>query len=196
MENNYTIEPCKISWQSYLYCIYSTLSWKPHVSELSKKLARNCGIFYKIRHFVKAETLKLLYYSLFHSFLSYGVTVRGLTHPSITYSLYKLQKKVIRAICFEDKYDHTTSLFHKLITLKLYDMHSLKLLCFVYDCTKDQPVTYFDNFFTPMHLVHQHFTRQASKGNLFGHIVNTTHYYMTNSYRPGFKKFDWFKAGL
>ena len=27
-----------------------------------------------------------------------------------------------------------------------------------------------------MHLVHQHFTRQASKGNLFRHIVNTTQY--------------------
>ena len=25
----------------------STLSWKPDVTELSKKLARNCGIFYK-----------------------------------------------------------------------------------------------------------------------------------------------------
>ena len=146
------------------------------IFKLSKKLARNCGIFYKIRHFVKAETLKLLYYSLFHSFLSYGVTVWGLTHPSITNPLYKLQKKVIRAIWFEDKYDHTTPLFHQLETLKLYDIHSLKLLCFVYDCTKDQRITYFDNFFTPVHLVHQHFTRQASKGNLFRHIVNTTQY--------------------
>ena len=27
-----------------------------------------------------------------------------------------------------------------------------------------------------MHLIHQHFTRQASKGNLFRHIVNTTQY--------------------
>ena len=25
---------------------------------------------------------------------------------------------------------------------------------------------------------------------------NIEHYYMTNSYRPGIKKFDWFKAGL
>ena len=90
-----------------------TLSWKPHVYELSKKLARNCGIFYKIRHFVWVKTLRLLYYSLFHSFLSYGVTVWGLTHPSITDPLYKLQKKVIRAICLKDKYDHTTALFRR-----------------------------------------------------------------------------------
>ena len=64
--------------------IDSALSWKPHLTELSKNLARNCGIFYKIRHFVKADTLKLLYHFLFYSFLSYGVTVWGLRHPSIT----------------------------------------------------------------------------------------------------------------
>ena len=52
--------------------IDSTLSWKPHVTELSKKLVRNCGIFFKIRHYVNPDTLKLLYYSLFYSFLSYG----------------------------------------------------------------------------------------------------------------------------
>ena len=29
----------------------STLSWKFHISELSKKLARTAGLFYKIRHY-------------------------------------------------------------------------------------------------------------------------------------------------
>ena len=68
--------------------IDSTLSWKPHITELSKKIARNCGIFYKIRHYVKVDTLKRLYY-LFFSLLSYGVTVWGLTHPSILEVCFK-----------------------------------------------------------------------------------------------------------
>ena len=29
-----------------------------------------------------------------------------------------------------------------------------------------------------------------------GELSNNYLYYMTNSYRPGLKKFDWFKAGL
>ena len=49
--------------------IDSALSWKPHVTELSKKLARNCGIFFKIRHYVNPDTLKLLYYFYFIHFL-------------------------------------------------------------------------------------------------------------------------------
>ena len=31
---------------------------------------------------------------------------------------------------------------------------------------------------------------------LFIYCLYISHYYMTNSYRPGIKKFDWFKAGL
>ena len=91
-----------------------TLSWKPHVTKLSKHLARNCGIFFKIRHYVNPDTLKLLYYSLFYSFLSYITIVWGLTHLSVILPLYKLQKKVIHAICFEDKLAHTSLLFHNL----------------------------------------------------------------------------------
>ena len=51
------------------------LSWKYHINELSKKFSRTIGIFYRIRHFVRFEILKLLYYSLFYSFLSYGIAV-------------------------------------------------------------------------------------------------------------------------
>ena len=29
-----------------------TLSWKYHLTELSKKLARTCGMFFKVRHFL------------------------------------------------------------------------------------------------------------------------------------------------
>ena len=43
----------------------STLSWKPQITELSKKLARTTGMFFMIRHYVPSDTLKLLYYSLF-----------------------------------------------------------------------------------------------------------------------------------
>ena len=41
--------------------IDSTLSWKPHIVELSKKLAKTSGIFYKIRHYVPSETSVLLF---------------------------------------------------------------------------------------------------------------------------------------
>ena len=45
-----------------------TLSWKFHLIELSRKLSRDAGIFYKLSHFVPKEMLKTVYYSLFLSF--------------------------------------------------------------------------------------------------------------------------------
>ena len=38
----------------------SSLSWKHHIAQLSKKLARTIGIFYKVRHLIPLETLKTL----------------------------------------------------------------------------------------------------------------------------------------
>ena len=42
-----------------------TLGWKPHLVELSRKLARSVGIFYKLRYYVPLDTLKSVYYALF-----------------------------------------------------------------------------------------------------------------------------------
>ena len=100
-----------------------------------------------MRHYVAPETLKLLYYSLFYSFLSYGIVIWGLAHPSILDRLFKVQKRVIRAISFKDRYTHTTPLFYELKILKLHDIHSFKLLCFVYECTNNSITPAFDSFF-------------------------------------------------
>ena len=49
------------------------LSWKYHKSELSKRLARTCGVLFKIRHFLPVNVLICLYNSLFSSFIQYGM---------------------------------------------------------------------------------------------------------------------------
>ena len=45
------------------------LNWRYHLSELSKKLARACGIFFKIRHLLEANVLLSLYCSLLTSYV-------------------------------------------------------------------------------------------------------------------------------
>ena len=103
---------------------------------------------------------------LYSIHFSHMVSLFGALHILPSLILYINFRKRFCAICFEDKYAHTTPLFYKPKTLKLYDIHSLKLPFFVYDCTKNQPITYFNNFFTPVHLVHQHLTR--CHGNALG----------------------------
>ena len=69
------------------------LSWKFHLSELSKKLARTCGIFFKIRCLLSTSTLILLYNTLFLPFLQYGIIVWGQTFASYLEPLVLIQKR-------------------------------------------------------------------------------------------------------
>ena len=69
------------------------LNWKPHITELSKKLARTVSVFFKIRHFVPLDTLKLLCYSLFYPFVSYGIAVWGLTHKTLINTVLLFRRK-------------------------------------------------------------------------------------------------------
>ena len=71
----------------------SNLSWKFHLTELSKKLARTAGLFYKIRHYVPKDILMLLYHGLFASFLAYGISVWGSTFATYTDPIFTLQKR-------------------------------------------------------------------------------------------------------
>ena len=71
----------------------STPSWKFHISELSRKHARTAGLFYKIRHYAPQDTLMLLYHAIFAPFLASGVSVWGLTYPSLSDFISALQER-------------------------------------------------------------------------------------------------------
>ena len=63
-----------------------------HIAKLSKKLARTCGIFFRIRYLLPIATLITLYNALFMSFLQYGIVAWGQTFDSYIEPLSKLQK--------------------------------------------------------------------------------------------------------
>ena len=152
------------------------LSWKYHFTELSKKLARTCGMFFKIRHFLPINVLICLYSSLFSPFLQYGILVWGLTHDTYIYPVFSLQKRVVRAISFENFTSHSTPIFLSLKILKRHDLFQLKLLTFVYDCISKTAPSYFHSFFALVETVHQYGTRQASKNDIFITQKNTLQY--------------------
>jgi hypothetical protein len=50
--------------------IDSSLSWKDHIVQMMLKLGRAC---YAIRYLMSLDTLRTIYFSYFHSILSYGI---------------------------------------------------------------------------------------------------------------------------
>ena len=102
-----------------------TLSWRSHLIELSRKLARSVGIFYKLRHYVPLDTLISIYYALFYPFLTYGIVVWGGTYEDLIKSVLTAQKKVIKAMTFSEPAAHSSPLFSVLKILKLGDIYQL-----------------------------------------------------------------------
>ena len=152
------------------------LSWKYHLSELSKKLARTCGIFFKIRNLLPLDVLLCLYNALFLSFLQYSLIVWGQTFASYIDPIFKLQKKVVRAISFQPRLSPSLPIFKDLKLRKLSEIFELRLLTFVYDSVNKISPCCFHDFFLFSSSVHQYSTRQASQGNLYLSRMNSLQY--------------------
>ena len=101
---------------------------------------------------VQANVLVSLYYSLFASFLQYGIIVWGLACDTHTKPIYLLQKKVVRAIAFKNFTSPSTPIFSELKILKLYDLSNLKLLTFVHESVNLISPIFFHNFLKLCHL--------------------------------------------
>ena len=104
------------------------LSWKYHLTELSKKLAITCGMFFKVRHFLPINVLICFFNSLFSPFLQYGILVWGLTYETYINPVFLLQKRVVRAISVAQFTAPSSPIFSDLEILKLHDLFQLKLL--------------------------------------------------------------------
>ena len=121
---------CQTDSVKYLgVLIDSNLSWKSHIHELSKKIAKTVGILSKLRYYASTDILISVYYALIRSFLIYGIEVRSQTYPHLK-PISTLQKKAIRIITFSETHPRSEPLFKSLNIVKfldLADLHILKL---------------------------------------------------------------------
>ena len=74
----------------------STLSWKFHISNISKKISRSIGIMYKLRPFLPLKVMKNVYYSLIYSHIIYAIEVWGSTFKTELNKILILQKRALR----------------------------------------------------------------------------------------------------
>ena len=152
------------------------LSWKYHLSELSKKLARTCGMFFKIRNLLPLDVLFCLYNALFLPFLQCSLIVWGQTYASYIDPIFKLQKRAARAISFQPRMSLSLPIFNDFKLLKLSEIFELRLLTFVFDSINKTSPSCFHDFFLLRSSVHQYSTRQASQGDLYMFKKNSLQY--------------------
>ena len=109
------------------------LNWETHLSTLRSKLNRAIGMLAKIRHYVSLQTLKNIYYSIFHSHLIYGCQIWGQVQNS---TLNITQNKALRVICFKHSIVSSNPIYSDLKILRYHDYVQVLNSFLVYDCLK------------------------------------------------------------
>jgi len=134
----------------------SMLSWREHITALTLKLNKACFAIRAIKPFITTRVLKMVYYSYFHSIMSYGIIFWGSSHFSI--NILRIQKRIIRIMTNRSKRDSCRQLYKQLQILTLPGQYILSLLLFVIKSREffplnsdihDQNTRYNDNLYPP-----------------------------------------------
>jgi hypothetical protein len=89
----------------------NTLSWKDHIDYLLPKLYMACCSVRTIKPFMCQENLVSIYYSYFHTLMTYEIIIWGNSTHRI--HVFRLQKRVIRIIIDSRPSDSCRQLFTK-----------------------------------------------------------------------------------
>jgi hypothetical protein len=111
--------------------IDSSLSWKEHIDKLMVKLSRACYAIKSLRPFIFHESLRMIYFSYFHTVMSYGIIFWENTLYSN--NIFKLQERVVKIITNSRNGDSFRELFKELNILPFYSQYIFSLLTFVID---------------------------------------------------------------
>ena len=152
------------------------LNWAMHISHLCNIIARNVGILQKLRYFIPAYVLKILYHSLVLSHLQYCTLLWANSYHSHLHKLGLLQKKAIRIISNTDYLAHSSKLFFNLKLLKLDDIMKFQLGTFMYKLKSNKlPNVIPHMFVSHSHMfvtnenIHSHNTRNKN-----GYVISNT----------------------
>ncbi len=113
--------------------IQSNLKWNAHITSVYNKISKTTGIMNKTKHVLATSHLKMLYRSLVEPYLNYCCIIwASPVKNTVLETLFKLQKRSIRIVCFAPYQAHTKPLFQKLAILSIYDLCQTQILTYVY----------------------------------------------------------------
>ena len=151
----------------HLGVILDKLTWQPLIEQIIVKLPRACGMIFKLRHYVPLSTLKLIYYSMFHSVLQYSLINWGRASKHLLYKIITLQNRFLRASLFRPSRFSVNALYFEFEVLKLDDMIDTEYAKFLFRFSDNMLQNYFNSYFTSLDSIHHHYTRQKSKKDFF-----------------------------
>ena len=109
---------------SYLISIIvdQHLNWKEHISIVSHKISKSCGIISSIRNTLDIKSKKMIYYSLIHPYLTYCINVWSSTYRTNLKIICTAQKRSVRTLFATAQQPHSRDIF---INLKILPLDKL-----------------------------------------------------------------------
>jgi len=74
----------------------NTLSWKTHIDTTIPKLSSASFAMRAVKPFLSQDSLRMVYYSYFHSIMTYGLIFWGNSHYSSI--IFRLQKELLGSL--------------------------------------------------------------------------------------------------
>jgi len=102
--------------------IDSSLSWNNHIDQMMFKLSRAYYAIRYVKQFMSHDTLRTIYFSYFHSILSYGIIFWG--NSAYSSNIFKIQKRIIGIIMNGRNIDSCHQLFKNLKILPLKSQYN------------------------------------------------------------------------
>ncbi len=108
-------------------------TWEYHIDHCKKKISKGIYAINMSKHVLDKTNLKILYYSLVHPYLLYGIRLWGNAMQKHIGKLEIMQKKAIRAIVGAGYNAPSSPIFKELKIVKLKDLFELQVNIFMYD---------------------------------------------------------------
>lgn len=105
------------------------INWNQHISFTVNKLARMCGILYRIRNNLTPEAITSIYYTLCYPHLTYCVAIWACTWQTFIKKVTIAQNKIFRCMFFMSKFESTRNITGTQNFLTFINIHKY-FLCY------------------------------------------------------------------
>ena len=141
------------------------LSWDPHINQLKKKLSSTVWALSSLRNAASPEILRIIYFGLIHSKLSYCLSNWGAVPQTKKNKIITMQKRAIRIISKAPRLSHSEPLFKNQHIMKVNEMYKHQVATIVSKYIHG--LWFGDLNLKNVNEVHDHNTRSSTSRNFF-----------------------------
>ena len=126
--------------------IDSSLTWDKHCTHVANTISRNNSFLNRVKNFVPAPSLKILYNSFILPHLQYGLAAWGGCKGESKKRIINVQKRAIRTISKSYRTAHTEPRMKTMGILKLEELYSHQCSVFIHDIIMNKAPPAIINF--------------------------------------------------